>query len=243
MRQFVQTFTQNKLKDTLPQALAALRLPQRRVLPDDAATSSPTTASTPRSGSRKSSIMQARKAPRPPRSATASTIGNALAEMERHFKSSRKPLFTFIQTMSAHWPYDFKYEPEVDVSRRRSGTEPGDGRISAPRLHGQDGLRFPDGSSCTAFPHERFLVVHYGDHHPDGHPHAARLRRPTRRPRTWLLDPGSIGFVTYYAVRGINYRVPALPQFETLDVALSRHRHPGPGRACRCPISIASASG
>ena len=32
------------------------------------------------------------------------------------------------------------------------------------------------------------------------------------------LSPSSIGFVTYYAARGINYRVPALPQFETLDV-------------------------
>ena len=32
------------------------------------------------------------------------------------------------------------------------------------------------------------------------------------------LSQESIGFVTYYAVRGVNYRVPALPQFETLDV-------------------------
>jgi hypothetical protein len=29
------------------------------------------------------------------------------------------------------------------------------------------------------------------------------------------LHPDSIGFVTYYAARGINYRVPTLPQFET----------------------------
>ena len=33
------------------------------------------------------------------------------------------------------------------------------------------------------------------------------------------LDPDSIGFLTYYAARGINYRVPALPQYDSLDVA------------------------
>ena len=41
--------------------------------------------------------------------------------MERHFKSSRKPLFMFIQTMSAHWPYDYKFEP----GSRRAGRRPG----------------------------------------------------------------------------------------------------------------------
>jgi hypothetical protein len=33
------------------------------------------------------------------------------------------------------------------------------------------------------------------------------------------LDPESIGFLTYYAVRGVNYRVPPLPKHETLDVS------------------------
>jgi len=52
-------------------------------------------------------------------------------EMERHFKSSRKPLFMFIQTMSAHWPYDFKYQPDVEVPG--GGPVPiRDGRVSAP---------------------------------------------------------------------------------------------------------------
>ena len=47
-----------------------------------------------------------------------------MTEMERHFKSSRKPLFMFIQTMSAHWPYDFKYEPDVEVPGGGPGTNP-----------------------------------------------------------------------------------------------------------------------
>ena len=44
--------------------------------------------------------------------------------MERHFRTSSKPLFTFIQTMSAHWPYDFKYEPQLDVPGGGPGTDP-----------------------------------------------------------------------------------------------------------------------
>ena len=47
-----------------------------------------------------------------------------MAEMERHFKASRQPLFTFIQTMSAHWPYDYMYEPDVKVPGGGPGTEP-----------------------------------------------------------------------------------------------------------------------
>jgi hypothetical protein len=34
-----------------------------------------------------------------------------------------------------------------------------------------------------------------------------------------VLDPESIGFVTYFAAHGINYSMPALPQYDALDVA------------------------
>ena len=123
MRQFVQTFTQNKLKDTLPQALErcgyrnVVFYPMMRnfVSNDRFYTSI---------GLKEIFDMKARKAPRPPRSATASTSTTRMAEMERHFKSSRKPLFMFIQTMSAHWPYDFKFEPDVDVPGGGPGTDP-----------------------------------------------------------------------------------------------------------------------
>jgi hypothetical protein len=33
-----------------------------------------------------------------------------------------------------------------------------------------------------------------------------------------ILGPESVGFVTYYAVHGLNYEVPALPPYETLEV-------------------------
>ena len=216
MRQFVQTFTQNKLKDTLPQALErcgyrnVVFYPMMRnfVSNDRFYTSI---------GLKEIFDMRSQGA-KTTQERDRFYYGNAMAEMERHFKSSRKPLFMFIQTMSAHWPYDFKFEPDVEVPGGGPGTDPGDGRVSAPRLHGQDRFRLPDGRaaaplsaasgswSCTTATITRWPRAR------------CSASTPTRRPRTWRCIPDSIGFVTYYAARGINYRVPALPQFETLDV-------------------------
>jgi hypothetical protein len=69
----------------------------------------------------------------------------------------------------------------------------------------------------TRFPKERFLIVHYGDHHPMATRTLLGYFQDTQAEDV-VLDDQSIGFVTYYAVRGINYRVPAMPQYTTLDV-------------------------
>jgi hypothetical protein len=68
------------------------------------------------------------------------------------------------------------------------------------------------------FPGERFLIVHYGDHHPVATRTLLGFDSNTEAEDV-TLHPDSLGFITYYATHGINYRVPALPQFEALDVA------------------------
>jgi hypothetical protein len=68
------------------------------------------------------------------------------------------------------------------------------------------------------FPHERFLIVHYGDHHPMATRTLLGFKDETEAEDV-ALDPDSIGFVTYYAAQGINYRLPALPSHDPLDVA------------------------
>jgi hypothetical protein len=68
------------------------------------------------------------------------------------------------------------------------------------------------------FPNERFLLVHYGDHHPMATRTLLGYRDETEAEDV-LLDPDSIGFHTYFAVHGINYRLPPLPRFQPLDVA------------------------
>jgi hypothetical protein len=144
-------------------------------------------------------------------------FANALDEIARHLRKSRQPLFTYILTMATHSPYDFVYMPEVDVPGGGPGTDPemseylrrlAMARIDYDELRRELARRFPD---------EKFLIVHYGDHHP--------IASRTLLDVSDKLDAedvslpfDSLGFVTYYAVEGINYQPPPLPEVETLDV-------------------------
>jgi phosphoglycerol transferase MdoB-like AlkP superfamily enzyme len=215
MRQFVQTFTQNKLKDTLPQALErcgyrnVVFYPMMRnfVSNDKFYTSI---------GLREIFDMKSQGA------ATAQErdrfyYDNSLAELDRHIQASHKPMFLFLQTMSAHWPYDFAFSPEVEVSGGGPGTEPEMHeylrRVSIAKMDFDHLMA----ELPRRFPGERFLVVHYGDHHPMATRMLLGFNSDTQAEDV-AMHPDSIGFVTYYAARGVNYRVPTLPQFETLDV-------------------------
>ena len=215
MRQFVQTFTQNKLKDTLPQALErcgyrnVVFYPMMRnfVSNDKFYTSI---------GLREIFDMKSQGA------ATAQErdrfyYENSLAELDRHIQASHKPMFLFLQTMSAHWPYDFAFSPEVEVSGGAPGTDPEMHeylrRVSIAKMD----FEYLMAELPRRFPGERFLIVHYGDHHPMATRTLLGFNSDTEAEDV-ALHPDSIGFITYYAARGINYRVPTLPQFETLDV-------------------------
>jgi phosphoglycerol transferase MdoB-like AlkP superfamily enzyme len=216
MRQFVQTFTQNKLKDTLPQVLN--RCGYRNVVfypllknfvSNDRFYNS--------IGLTEIFDLKAQGA-KTAQERDRFYFDNAMAEMGRHFEASRRPLFTYIQTMSAHWPYDFQYEPEVDVPGGGPGTEPEMHeylrRVSLAKMD----YDYLLAELRRRFPGEPFLVVHYGDHHPMATRTLLGYTDETQAEDV-ILDRDSIGFLTYYAAKGINYRLPALPQYETLDVS------------------------
>jgi phosphoglycerol transferase MdoB-like AlkP superfamily enzyme len=216
MRQFVQTFTQNRLKDTVPQVLA--RCGYRNVVfypmlknfvSNDRFYTSIGLTEIFDLNAQGAKTAQERD---------RFYFDNAMAEMERHFEASQRPLFTFIQTMSVHWPYNFTYEPGVDVP----GGDPG----TAPEMHEylrRVAIAKMDYDYLIAelkrrFPDQRFLVVHYGDHHPMATRTLLGYKDETEAEDV-ILDEDSIGFITYYAAQGVNYRLPALPPYETLDVA------------------------
>jgi phosphoglycerol transferase MdoB-like AlkP superfamily enzyme len=216
MRQFVQTFTQNKLKDTLPQVLE--RCGYRNVVfypmlknfvSNDRFYNS--------IGLREIFDLKAQGA-KTAQERDRFYYDNTMAEMERHFKAGRQPLFTFVQTMSAHWPYDYKYEPDVDVQGGAPGTDPEMHeylrRVSMAKMD----YDYLLGELRRRFPRERFLIMHYGDHHPMATRTLLGYKSETEAEDV-TLDPDSIGFITYYAAQGVNYRVPVLPQYETLDVS------------------------
>jgi phosphoglycerol transferase MdoB-like AlkP superfamily enzyme len=144
-------------------------------------------------------------------------FGNALDEIGRHLQNSRQPLFTMIFTMATHSPYDTTYMPEEDVPGGGPGTDPEMNeylRRLAMAQTDYDDLRH---EIARRFPGERFLIVHYGDHQP--------IATRTLLGVNNKLDAEDIslplespGFITYYAVDGINYQPPPLPDVETLDV-------------------------
>ncbi len=215
MRQFVQSLMAGKLRDTMPEALA--RCGYRNVM------LYPIGRNFVSNEKYYASIGLKEIFDREDQGATTDNerdrfyFGNALDVMARHLQRSRQPLFTLIFTMATHGPYDFTYMPEVDVPGGGPGTDPEMSeylrRLAMAQID-YDELR---SEIARRFPGERFLIVHYGDHHP--------IATRTLLGFSNKLDAEDIslpidspGFITYYVVDGINYQPPALPEVETLDV-------------------------
>lgn len=215
MRQFVQTFTQDKLKDTLPQTLEAcgyrnvVFYPMMRnfVSNDRFYTSI---------GLKEIFDLKTQGA-KSAQERDRFYYDNAVAEIDRHLKGSRKPLFAYIQTMSAHWPYDFKFEPDADVPGGAPGTNPEMHEYLRRLSLAKVDLEHLLAELKKRFPRESFLVVHYGDHHPTATRTLLGFGEEVEAEDV-ALAPESTGFITYYAARGVNYRVRPMPPFEVLDV-------------------------
>jgi phosphoglycerol transferase MdoB-like AlkP superfamily enzyme len=216
MRQFVQTFMQGRLKDTLPQALERCGYRNvvfyplhRNFVSNDKFYNS--------IGLREIFDMKAQKA-RSAQERDRFYFDNAMAEIARHVQASTKPMFAYIQTMSAHWPYDFAFAPEEKVAGGAPGTDPEMHeylrRLSLAKVDYDYLLK----ELRRRFPRERFLIVHYGDHHPMATRMLLGYGSETEAEDV-ALDPESIGFITYYAAQGVNYNVPPLPAYDTLDVS------------------------
>lgn len=215
MRDFVQAFLAGKVRDTVPEVLArcgyrnVVFYPMQRNFVSNSRFYDAI-------GLREVFDQKAQGAP--------STIErdafyyrNALAEIDRHVSRTDQPMFVYIQTMSAHWPYTFKYAPEMDVSGGGPGTSPEMHEyLRRLSIATQDYKAFA-AELEKRFPGERFLVMHYGDHQPL----ATRSligKGSFENPEDMGLGPLSLGYITYFAVNGINVTPPPLPQVGTLDV-------------------------
>jgi phosphoglycerol transferase MdoB-like AlkP superfamily enzyme len=215
MRQFVQTFMQNRLEDTLSQTTA--RCGYRNVIFYPMLKNFVSNDKFYRSIALNEIYdLKDQKAPTS-QERDRFYFANALADIETHVKASAAPLFTYIQTMSAHWPYDIKMYPGEDV--------PGGGAGTDPEMHEylrRVSLAHRDYTWLLAelkkrFPQERFVVVSYGDHHPTATRTLLGFKAETEAEDV-ALDRNSLGYITYYAVRGINYTPPPLPLENTIDV-------------------------
>ncbi len=143
---------------------------------------------------------------------------NALNEMERHVRTDGKPLFTYIQTMSGHWPYNEPFHPEIVVPGGAPGTHPEMQEYLRRVAIAKMDYDYLKSELKRRFPDEPILIVHYGDHHPM----ATRMLLgygENNEVEDIHLGMNSLGLITYYAVDALNYKLTDLPQYDTLDVA------------------------
>jgi hypothetical protein len=143
--------------------------------------------------------------------------GNAIKHFEQHLAASTAPAFSYIITSATHLPYGHRYEPEVNVPGGGPGTDPEMSeylrRLAMAKMD-YDGFR---ADLLAKFPNERFLIVQYGDHQPV----ATRTLlgfQSNLAAEDVKLTPDSPGYLTYYAIEGLNYQPPPMPDVDTLEV-------------------------
>ncbi len=144
-------------------------------------------------------------------------FGNALNKMEARLALSHQPLFLFIETMSAHWPYDEVYMPEVEVAGGGPDTPPQMSeylrRLAMVKMD-DDWLR---AELALRFPAEHFLIVRYGDHHPTATLPLLGEPENTNAEETHFAAD-SLAFITFFATNGVGYAPPPLPDLDVVDV-------------------------
>jgi phosphoglycerol transferase MdoB-like AlkP superfamily enzyme len=128
------------------------------------------------------------------------------------------PLFLFVQTAANHFPWDFRYQPNLLADWRNLGNRSDvDEYLRRQAMSAQDYSRFV-ARLREEFPGEPFLVVRFGDHQPK---FAKYLVDPTLEEasvakRIETFDPRYL--TTYYAVDLVNFTPADLSSaLDTLD--------------------------
>jgi hypothetical protein len=142
----------------------------------------------------------------------SSVIASSLAAIDL----SEQPLFVYIQTMASHGPYDRAYMPEESVPGPGTSAEMSE-YLRRAGMAMRDGDFFMD-EIKRRFSREPVLVVRYGDHQPSATHDLIH--------GVWGDDSPDVGasgvpgpFITFYAMAGLNYSLPPLPDFDPLDIA------------------------
>ncbi len=215
MRQFVQAFMEGKVRETIPQVLAdcgyrnILFYPMMKNFVSNARFYESI-------GLKEIFDMKDQKAPTT-NERDRFYYGNALDEMDRHIKVSDKPLFTFIQTMSAHWPYDWKMFPDENVKGGGPGTHPELNEYLRRISLGAKDYQWLLDELKRRFPAESFVIVNYGDHQPSATRMLLGQKEEIEVEDIKLAAEGP-GFITYYSVMTQNFKAPHMFDLSVMDV-------------------------
>ncbi len=215
MRQFVQAFMEGKIRETIPQVMESCGY--RNVLFYPMMTNFVSNARFYQSIGLNEIFDQKRQGAPSMAERDRFYYGNALDEMGRHFKGSDKPLFTFIQTMSGHWPYDKPKFPEVEAMGGAPGADPEVHEYLRRVSIAAGDYAWLKAELKRRFPHESFVIVNYGDHQPSATRTLVGVNAATEVEDV-RLRADSKGFLAYYSVETQNWRAPPLPDAPVLDV-------------------------
>jgi hypothetical protein len=215
MRQFVQAFMEGKVRETIPQVLADCGY--RNVIFYPMMKNFVSNARFYESIGLKEIFDKKDQNAPTTNERDQFYYNSALNEMERHFKTSDKPLFTFIQTMSAHWPYDWKMFPDQDVKGGAPGIHPELNEYLRRISLGAKDYKWLLSELKRRFPAESFVIVNYGDHQPS----ATRMllgQKEEIEVEDIKLSAEGPGFITYYSVVTQNFRSPQPYDVQVMDV-------------------------
>jgi Sulfatase len=129
-----------------------------------------------------------------------------------------KPLFLFAYTAANHFPWNFRYKPELTPNWRDTGNA-----LEVDEYLRRQAMSTEDYAAFVArlkreFPNDPILIVRFGDHQPSFAKHLVDpgLDDSVLARRIAEADPRFL--TTYYAIEGINFRPADLSSaLDTLD--------------------------
>lgn len=120
------------------------------------------------------------------------------------------PMFVFVYTMANHFPWSFRYRPDLAPDWRDPGNTPEVDEYLRRQWMSERDYRQFRAQLAREFKSEPFLIVRFGDHQPI---FAKHIIDPTLEPQVLAkriaeFDPRY--YMTYYAIDALNFRPASL---------------------------------
>lgn len=132
--------------------------------------------------------------------------------------AERGPVFVFVYLAANHFPWDFRYRPDLLPDWVNPGNQfEIDEYLRRQQMSAEDYAQFKE-RLRREFPGQQFLIVRFGDHQPLFAKHFLDPGLDQAEVAARILQRDPRYFTTYYAVEGINFEpVDLSSALDTLD--------------------------
>ena len=127
------------------------------------------------------------------------------AERMLEREHARSPMFVFVYLAANHFPWDFRYRPDLMPLWKDLGNPPPvDEYLRRQAMSAQNYADFR-ARLKREFPNDSFLLVRFGDHQPDFASHLIEPQLDDEGIERRLMAYDPRYFTTYYAIDAINF--------------------------------------